>query len=90
MNWMALVFRLVTGLTKLIVEELEQHNETKAAGYVQTSMAFGLKLFEKLSNGEDLEELLNKRAKDLMTEENESEVSTEKAVERAKGMFGRN
>lgn len=89
MNWISLVFNLVKGITELIVAELEERKEDKAAGYVKTAMGFGLKMFERLSNGEDLDELLNKRAKDLMTEEDESEVATDKAVERAKNMFGR-
>ena len=88
-DWTSMVGRLVKGLVGLVVDELEENGEDKAAGYVKTSMGFGLKMFELLSNGEDLEELLNKRAKDLMTEEDESKVATDKAVERAKNMFGR-
>jgi len=81
--------RLIRGLGKLVVEELEANKERKAAGYVKVSLGFATKMFERLTNGEPMEELLNKRAKDLMSNKNESQVSTKKAVARAKAIFGR-
>lgn len=89
MNPLGIVFRLITGLTQLIVDELRENQKEEAAANVEVAMGFGLKVFERLTNGEPMEELLNKRARDLMTEEDESEVAADEAVERAKGMFGR-
>jgi hypothetical protein len=89
MNPLVIVFRLVTGLTELIVHELRANQEEAAAANVEVAMGFGLKVFERLTNGEPLDELLNKRARDLMTEEDESEVAADEAVKRAKNMFGR-
>ena len=89
MNPLAIVFRLVTGLTKLIVDELKENNQEEAAANVEVAMGFGLKVFERLNNGEPMDELLNKRARHLMTEEDESEVAADEAVKRAKNMFGR-
>jgi hypothetical protein len=83
-----MVFRLVKGIVELITSALEERKQDKAAGYLRVASAFGLKMFERLQSGEDLDDLLNKRAKDLMTEEEESEVAADEAVKRAKKMFG--